>query len=95
MSEYTREEAGKEGVGMGIPSRMLGPLLDYAFNHRPTGDFLRSVAENDLRMTVAHADPENSLLLKQYSMWFHNFAPPKCHGNRKLVADWTKQWGVV
>ena len=71
-----------------IPRHMVKAVLAY-FNHKcPPGGFLRAVLENDLMQATRKADDENLECLHVYPAFFHNKAPDRSYGSKKLVQAW-------
>jgi hypothetical protein len=75
----------------GIPKRMQGAIIRYYEHGLPPGDFLTAVIENDLAEAVGRADEENVRLLKEYVMWFYNWAPSGSWGSIGNYVRWMKQ----
>ena len=74
-----------------IPERMRGGIARYLTDGIPTGDFLKSVIENDLRMALWTADNENLAILPNYVRFFHNACPGLSWGSRDRRSAWIKQ----
>ena len=75
----------------GIPERMQGAIIRYYERGLPPGDFLAAVIQNDLKEAVGRADDENVRLLKEYVMWFYNWAPAGSWGSLRNYVDWLEQ----
>ena len=69
-----------------IPFRMKQALIDYVADHQSTGNFLRSLIQNDLAGAVLNADEDNLPLLKTYLLWFFNEAPAGLFGKDNYEA---------
>ena len=75
----------------GIPQRMQGAIIRYYEKGLPPGDFLTAVIKNDLAEAVGRADHENVRLLKEYVMWFYNWAPGGSWGSEENYVRWLEQ----
>lgn len=75
-------------VRCGIPYYMIEGLVCYILDHRPTGEFLRRVLENDLSGAVGHADDVNITRLPAYVTFLYTDAPSMCKGSPEKVAAW-------
>lgn len=71
-----------------IPPPMMAALTRYVEQGIRPGGFLTAVLENDLRMAVWRADPENLVNLPGiiHYLWYE--APGICHGSPAKVAQW-------
>ena len=74
-----------------IPDRMMTVLKAYVEHHRPVGSFLTAVLENNLKMTIGHADEENEANLPAYIGWLYNEAPRACWGSPENVRKWLEK----
>lgn len=81
-----------------IPDRIKESLIAYASRGVPTGDFLRAVLSNDLRMALAKADVESMDALPSIVHFIYNQLPPRCHGSADTVKLWIhiarKDWKI-
>jgi hypothetical protein len=73
-----------------VPVALLDGLELYATRGVPTGDFLRAVLSNDLRMAVGRADDRSLAALREIVMFTYNEMPPLCQGSPERVASWIK-----
>lgn len=71
-----------------VPPHLLEGLREYAINHRPTGDFLRTVLQNDLHGAIARADVEGLRHIRAILEYVMNALPAECWGNEAKVASW-------
>ena len=69
------DESKKELRLCGIPAYMHEGITAFYEDGRPPGDFLSAVINNDLKGAVTLADDRNVHLLKNYVLWFYNWAP--------------------
>lgn len=67
---------------------MAEPLMAYRDHHRPTGDFLRAVLENDLLTACAHADHINRTRLYRVVQFVYSQLPSPCYGSPEKVNAW-------
>jgi hypothetical protein len=63
-------------------------LTAYRDHHRPTGDFLRAVLENDLLTACAHADHINRTRLYRIVQFVYSQLPSPCYGSPEKVNAW-------
>jgi len=75
-----------------IPERTMAVMKAYAFEHQPTGSFLRACFSNDLKGAIGIADDKNFPALKKIICWIVNVAPFECQGSREKCAAWTKDF---
>ena len=75
----------------GIPERMQGAIVRYYERGLRPGHFLTAVIQNDLSEAVRRADEENVRLLKEYVMWFYNWAPHGSWGSIGNFVRWLEQ----
>lgn len=73
---------------LGIPSYMHEQLRAYFEEHRPVGDFLKAVLENNLVQSYALADENNTIAMRAYASWIYNFAPMDAVGSPENVSAW-------
>lgn len=66
-------------------------LLRYGREHRPTGDFLRAVLENNFMEAVGRADEDNRRDLYEIAEFVYNNIPSICHGSPERVSQWLKE----
>ena len=83
----------------GIPAYMHEHLIAYFAERRPVGDFLTNLLRNDLMATFDHADNNNAVAIKAYTMWLYNWAPARSYkvwGSPEAVKNWLsgKKLGV-
>jgi hypothetical protein len=71
-----------------IPQRIKEGLDRYAQQGIPTGDFLRSVLENNLMQAIHRADGYSSLCLWEICEYVYNELPGNCWGSHEVVRDW-------
>lgn len=74
-----------------IPERTFEALKQYIDSHRPVGDFLTAVLENDLSKAIGYADNENLDNLPAIAGYLFNVAPHSCWGSKVKVTAWLKQ----
>jgi len=60
----------------------------YIIHHKPVGDFLTSVLENNLRLAFAHADNSNLALMHDWVKFLHNEIPGVSWGSPEKVKAW-------
>lgn len=56
-----------------------------------TGDFVRSLLENDLAQAVARADEQSFGALRGLVNWLHWCVPARCHGSAEKVSAWKRE----
>ena len=91
--EYGESEMRTKAVDM-LPLHMVEGVMSYVMKGRKTGDFLRGVLENDLTMSVLHADRRNQACLESWVDWLVWYAPPTCWGSPDKVRAWIKVGGL-
>ena len=72
----------------GIPEYMHGAIIRYYENGFGPGHFFSALINNDLQETYARADDTNVNRIKNYIMWFYNYAPGGSWGYPNAVEDW-------
>ena len=72
----------------GIPEYMHGGIIRFYENGIPPGDFLTAVLDNDLKEAAGRADSTNIECLKNYVMWFYNYAPGGTWGFAGATDKW-------
>lgn len=89
---YQRDEYRK-GIEL-LPHYMQAPVTAYLETGRIPGGFLQAVISNDLCGAVGRADAVNFASLRQYAIFFRNFAPAACYGSPEKMRDWNRQGGL-
>jgi hypothetical protein len=79
---------GPEPVTLPVPDHLLRGLERYAVDRVPTGSFLRSVLENDLKNAVGNADVESQRALCAIVSWCYNHLPSPSWGSPEKVTKW-------
>jgi len=77
----------------GIPPHMHDGLTAYFNDHRPVGDFLTLILQNDFVTAAAHADDMNKHALYAYCRWLFMCSPARIHGvwgSKEAVQRWHK-----
>ena len=74
-----------------IPENSKETLKRYSEEHIPTGDFLKSVLENNLFLSVGLADDYNITILPVYVNYIYNELPMQCWGSKEKVEKWLKK----
>jgi hypothetical protein len=87
----TSKQQRDKMIEYGIPKRMQGAIIRYYERGLQPGNFLAAVIQNDLREAVDRADDENVRLLKEYVMWFYNWAPSGSWGSVDNYRRWLGQ----
>lgn len=90
MSDYKIPSEEFSFGDMEIPEYMREGINAYVENHRPCGDFLRSIIENNLVSACSHADWNNIRLLPAYANLLYNDFPPGSWGSREAYINWVK-----
>ena len=72
----------------GMPEYMHGGIIRFYENGIPPGDFLTAVIDNDLQEAAVRADSTNIERLKNYVMWFYNYAPSGTWGFPGATDTW-------
>lgn len=75
----------------GIPEYMHGRIVRFYENGILPGDFLTAVIDNDLKEAAGRADSTNINCLKNYVMWFYNFAPGGTWGFPGATDKWCRK----
>jgi len=70
-----------------IPERMRGGIVRYITEGIIPGDFLQAIITNDLKKAVWLADEENTRLLREYVLFFYNYAPAGCWGSHENMIE--------
>ena len=76
----------------GIPGYMHGGIIRFYEDGIPPGGFLTAVIDNDLKTALAKADDTNQQLLREYVMWFYNYAPSGTWGYTGATDKYLKQF---
>lgn len=71
-----------------VPVHLRAAMVDYICWGIPTGDHLRAVIENDLRMAICHADEQSLAGLPATVAWWYNEAPSMCWGSNERRLRW-------
>ncbi len=74
-----------------IPKNCIKALDRYSEKHIRPGDFLKSVLENNLFLSVSLADDYNITILPVYVNYMYNKLPMLCWGNKEKVEKWLKE----
>lgn len=74
----------------GVPAHLVPGLRRFIDEGQLPGDFLRAVLENDLKATVARADPESLAGLRPLLVFMHCVLPAGCWGSPLRVSQWAK-----
>jgi hypothetical protein len=65
----------------------------YVKYHKPVGNFLKAVLQNDLRTAVCNADPDSYAALREIVLWVHNEAEPgHCWGSPEAYTKWISEF---
>ncbi len=83
-----------ENIGM-IPEHMQHSVSMWILYGSLPGDFFRAFLSNNLRLAVLHADKTNGARLVDWALYFHNYAPPGCHGSDLKMRLWVKRGGLL
>ena len=75
----------------GIPNYMHDGIIDYYKNGWKPGSFLSAVINNNLKESFLCADDKNIYCIKEYIMWFYNYAPTGTWGYSDAVNDYIKR----
>ena len=86
------EEQHAAMVELDIPARMRGAIVRYYERGLPPGHFLTAVISNDLKEAVNRADNEDVALLKNYVLWFYNYAPVGSWGSAENMQTWLESF---
>jgi len=73
-----------------IPEHMQEAVvrwIEYGYR-APPGDFLSAFLSNDLRETFGRADDTNLQHIKDYVVYFYNYAPAGCWGRADVLETW-------
>jgi hypothetical protein len=62
----------------------------YVDHKIPTGDFLRSVLENNLMEAVGRADDSSYTNLKEICQFVYMDLPSNCWGSPEIVRNWLR-----
>lgn len=82
-------------VRYNLPDYMLPGTLRYIVHGIVPGDFLRAVANNDLRRAVDQGDQRNTEALANWVRFFYNAAPMGCWGDSESVKRWCANGGLA
>lgn len=77
-----------------IPNYMYHGILDYVVYGVMPGSFLRSVFENKLMESYAHADGTNTMHMREYANMMYNFMPIGSFGEEECIA-WCERGGIA
>lgn len=72
----------------GVPAHLHDGLIAYVDDHRPPGDTLLAILRNDLRQTMAHADPVTVDALPAIVSFLTWDTPADCWGSPDIVRGW-------
>jgi len=75
---------------LGIPDYMHGAIIRYYEKGYLPGSFLTALINNDLKETFANADDTNAQCIRNYVMWFYNYAPGGSWGHSNAVQGWVE-----
>lgn len=78
----------------GLPLRMWGTVERYLSHGIPPGHFMSSLLKNDLKETVARADDQNQLLIRDYVRFFYNCVPGGAWGSPENYDAWLERGGM-
>ena len=81
--------------GITLPPAIKEKIDAYVQDHRPVGDFLRAVIENDLWRAVGRADDENLAALPAIVGYLYNECDYKCWGSPEAYRLWSQQRKLV
>lgn len=85
MSEYL------EGLHL-IPKHMRPAVVDWVENGLPhpdnMGGFFRAILSNDLMGAASRADDINGRSLREWCLFFYNYAPSTCFGSKAAIVAW-------
>ena len=73
-----------------VPSGLHDGLIRYIAYRIPTGAFLRSILENNLKVAVCLADPINQTHLTNIIGFLEHWAPEECWGSPERVTEWLR-----
>lgn len=77
-----------------LPADSRQNIFDYIERGVSPGSFFVSVLSNNLREAFATADMIHKPYIENYLVYFEKYAPAKCWGSAKIVADWIKRGGL-
>lgn len=72
----------------GVPDHLIEGLVAYATDRRPTGDFLRSVLNNDLFGALQRADSKSLAGIVRVASFIHHHFPYDSFGSEEIVSRW-------
>jgi hypothetical protein len=75
-----------------IPERMMSGIKMYVEQGIRPGDFLVSIIQNNLKLAVMLADPENLRNIPAYVAYFHEKCPAACWGSEEKMVEWRKRF---
>lgn len=74
--------------GMHVPSHTMEDLHAYIEQRCPVGEFLYAVLSNNLKESIARADPKNMQNIPAIVGFIYNYAPEQCWGSEEKVKEW-------
>ncbi len=74
-----------------VPHHLRDGMLAYITDHRPTGEFLTAVFENDLQGALMRADPVSLTALRDIVQYIQSCAPAPCWGSEAAVENWLSE----
>jgi hypothetical protein len=77
-----------------VPPYMRDEIRGYVLDHRPVGNFLTAILENNFINGVLSADTENKAVLSGWAQLLYNYTPSVCHGSREKVKSWLTSYSV-
>lgn len=86
--EIIIEELEKGLRELHIPDHMHTAIRCHVIDREPTGDFLTSLLENNLKESVMRADHMNLTALVDWCRLLYNYCPSGCWGSPAKVKTW-------
>lgn len=77
-----------------VPPDSWGGIHRYISAGILPGDFLTAIISNDLKESYARADDVNVHYIRNYVMFFYQYAPTPCWGSRANVKAWVEMGGL-
>jgi hypothetical protein len=75
-------------ISESIPESTIRTINDYLEHGYETGDFVRAVLENNLKLAFGYADRWNKAALEEIVKYCYNCIPHSCWGSKEIVNDW-------
>lgn len=77
-----------------VPAHMRSGMLGFVQHGWPTGGFLQTLLDGDLKGAAGRADLANLAALDSWSIVLRSHLPNACHGSPENRLAWIKSGGL-